>query len=81
MEISIQQLIRTANKSLLISSLNRAKHIKALPHASIKEDEDTNSPEELSKTKSEACERILKKVEELIISIQNMTQDFIYYCI
>lgn len=46
-----------------LSSLSRAKHIKALPHVSLKEDEDTSGLGALPLTKNESCERILEKVE------------------
>ncbi|EYU38269.1 hypothetical protein MIMGU_mgv1a025171mg [Erythranthe guttata] len=54
-----------ANASESLSTLRfgaRAKHIKALPHVSLKEDEDTGSSEPQPPTKNESCERILEKL-------------------
>ncbi|KAL7120416.1 hypothetical protein ACP275_02G121400 [Erythranthe tilingii] len=54
-----------ANASESLSTLRfgaRAKHIKALPHVSLKEDEDTASSEPQPPTKNESCERILEKL-------------------
>lgn len=46
----------------IVHPLSRAKHIKALAHVSLKEDEDTKSPGALPVIKNESCERILEKV-------------------
>ncbi|CAI9759977.1 unnamed protein product [Fraxinus pennsylvanica] len=50
----------------LFHPLSRAKHIKALAHVSLKEDEDTKSPGALPVIKSESCERILEKLRQKI---------------
>ncbi|XP_051119037.1 kinesin-like protein KIN-1 isoform X2 [Andrographis paniculata] len=55
------------NASESLSTLRfsaRAKHIKALPHASAKEDEDTKGLQNVSETKTDACERILQKLSQ-----------------
>ncbi|KAG8391136.1 hypothetical protein BUALT_Bualt01G0156500 [Buddleja alternifolia] len=54
-----------SNASESLSTLRfgaRAKHIKALPHVSPKEDEDTSDLEHPSLTKNESRERILEKL-------------------
>ncbi|KAL0425695.1 UNVERIFIED_CONTAM: Kinesin-like protein KIN-1 [Sesamum radiatum] len=56
-----------SNASESLSSLRfgaRAKHIKALPHVSLKEDEDTSDLGALSLMKNESCERILEKLSQ-----------------
>ncbi|KAK4419829.1 Kinesin-like protein KIN-1 [Sesamum alatum] len=56
-----------SNASESLSTLRfgaRAKHIKALPHVSLKEDEDTSGLGALSLTKNESCERILEKLSQ-----------------
>ncbi|KAK4411123.1 Kinesin-like protein KIN-1 [Sesamum angolense] len=56
-----------SNASESLSSLRfgaRAKHIKALPHVSLKEDEDTSDLGALSLMKNESCERILEKLRQ-----------------
>ncbi|XP_011088449.1 kinesin-like protein KIN-1 isoform X3 [Sesamum indicum] len=56
-----------SNASESLSTLRfgaRAKHIKALPHVSLKEDEDTSGLGALPLTKNESCERILEKLSQ-----------------
>ncbi|CAA3006832.1 kinesin-like protein KIN-1 [Olea europaea var. sylvestris] len=58
-----------SNASESLSTLRfgaRAKHIKALAHVSLKEDEDTKSPGALPVIKNESCERILEKLRRKI---------------
>ncbi|KAL2478233.1 ATP binding microtubule motor family protein [Forsythia ovata] len=56
-----------SNASESLSTLRfgaRAKHIKALAHVSLREDEDTKSPGALPVIKDESCERILEKLRQ-----------------
>lgn len=53
---------RMIMSNYIVHPLSRAKHIKALAHVSLKEDEDTKSPGALPVIKNESCERILEKV-------------------
>ncbi|KAK4414536.1 Kinesin-like protein KIN-1 [Sesamum alatum] len=57
----------------------RAKHIKALPHVSLKEDEDTSGLGALTLMKNESCERILEKLSQKMKAedVQLLAQLFI----
>ncbi|XP_057807832.1 kinesin-like protein KIN-1 isoform X1 [Salvia miltiorrhiza] len=56
-----------SNASETLSTLRfgaRAKHIKQSAHVSVKEDEDTSIPADVSSTQNESSERILSKLAE-----------------